>query len=161
MWEITEKGAGQFLESVDLEICYEIVALLISEVVPRISHRHEYPDMRGTKVMSMNTPNWIKKSPQDLNTTQGIIGSWGKLGIREVSLPKKQHSNWFSSAKRSSLKTCTQISSLYRLNRLNLVIYMKKLWMKWQLAKRRPSMWRTARACTREVLEEGKGRNKI
>lgn len=47
----------------------------------------------------MNMPTCMGKNPQGLSLTQRTTANWVKLGTGEVALPKKDHTNWLSSAK--------------------------------------------------------------
>lgn len=83
------------------------------------SYHHECQNAKQTRMLPMNTTNWIENNPQVLKPTQRTIGHRVKLGIEEVVFLREEHNNLLFGAKQSSLKTYIQIS-LYRLNRLYL-----------------------------------------
>lgn len=66
------------------------------------------------------------KSPQGLNSLQGVIGFRGNLRTGKEIYCREEHSNLFPSTKWSNLKKCTHIT-LYGGNRLYLRTHMHTL----------------------------------
>lgn len=75
------------------------------------------PNVSWPRMTSMNSANWIEKSPQGLNPTQTTTGNWKKLATGEVVLPRAQHDNWSSSTKWPTLKMYIELA-LHGLNKL-------------------------------------------
>ena len=103
------------------------------------SYRRDCPNVKWTRKIQMDLPNWMGKSPQGLNPMERTVGNRGKVGVGEVVLPSKGHTNWLSSVKWSALKPNIQVT-LYTLNKLCLRMCVDPYIA--QAITKRPWIWR-------------------
>lgn len=77
-------------------------------------HFFLYPKLTLCSMVKSTTSEEGKQrlQAQGFNIIQRTLSNQGKLGMREVLLPRKEHSNWVSSAEWSFLKTLYGLSML-------------------------------------------------
>lgn len=108
------------------EFAVRLHPLATSEATPIKSYQQDCPNESWTRMTPMSMPSHTGKSPQGLNPMCRTTGHWGKLGAREAILPRREHTNWLSSAKWLALKTYIQVTqhTYKQLNRLHSEIYV-------------------------------------
>ena len=69
------------------------------------SYRRDCPNVKWTRKIQMDLPNWMGKSPQGLNPMERTVGNRGKVGVVEVVLPSKGISQLVVQCQMVSLET--------------------------------------------------------
>lgn len=72
---------------------------MISENTSTAYHQQEWPNMGWIKLILMNLPHCLEKSPWGFILAQRTIGSLGELVVWVVAVTRKEHTNWLYSAK--------------------------------------------------------------
>jgi hypothetical protein len=75
------------------EFAVRLCLLVTSETALIKSLQHHWPHLSWTRMPSMNTSNWTKRSSWDLSPTRRTTDNWRRLGMGEVAFPKEEHTN--------------------------------------------------------------------